>query len=222
MSRKKRQIEKVFKVFCEGDTEHNYFEYIRKNKRISLAIKPVNMNGGGYANFLSQIQEDANSNCLAKFIVIDGDRAVSVQGEDKNLKNIIEYCLIQNESKRIPHILILDFHDFEYVACLHTYNYKGQNVEQYIRNELKYPDINSFKADKNVFKVLVESGKGSIEQLLSAINPNTAIIHNQFTINKSKYEVLVNMKYDMNKLGIRGTNFGDFYEVLKKLEVTVD
>lgn len=28
MSRKKRQIDKIFKVFCEGDTEHSYFEYI--------------------------------------------------------------------------------------------------------------------------------------------------------------------------------------------------
>ena len=48
MSRKKRLVEKVFKVFCEGDTEYNYFEYIRKNKKVSLAIRPINMKGGGY------------------------------------------------------------------------------------------------------------------------------------------------------------------------------
>lgn len=41
MSRKKRLVEKVFKVFCEGDTEYNYFEYIRKNKKVSLAIRPI-------------------------------------------------------------------------------------------------------------------------------------------------------------------------------------
>ena len=51
MSRKKRLVKKVFKVFCEGDTEYNYFEYIRKNKKVSLAIRPINMKGGGYANF---------------------------------------------------------------------------------------------------------------------------------------------------------------------------
>ena len=50
----------------------NTFE---KNKKASLAIKPVNMKGGGYANFLNRLKEDANSNCLAKFIIIDGDRA---------------------------------------------------------------------------------------------------------------------------------------------------
>ena len=87
MSRKKRGIDKVFKIFCEGDTEHNYFEYIRKNKKVSLAIRPINMKGGGYASFLEKIEGDANSNCLAKFIVIDGDRALTVSGEMEALLN---------------------------------------------------------------------------------------------------------------------------------------
>ena len=54
MSRKKRLVEKDFKVFCEGDTEHNYFEYIRKNKKVSLAIRPINMDtvGSGTIKFL--------------------------------------------------------------------------------------------------------------------------------------------------------------------------
>ena len=56
MSRKKRVVDKVFKIFCEGDTEYNYFEYIRKNKKVSLAIRSINMKGGGYASFLEQIE----------------------------------------------------------------------------------------------------------------------------------------------------------------------
>ena len=222
MSRKKRQTEKIFKVFCEGDTEYNYFEYIRKNKKALLAIRPVNMNGGEYSNFLSQIQQDANSNCLAKFIVIDGDRALTVSREIDELKKIIEYCNNQNKSKRIPHILIIDFPDFEYVACLHTFKYKGQKVEQYIQKELKYTDIDDFKADKNIYKVLVESGIGSIEHLLSAMTSCNAVISNNFIFNKAKYEIVVNMTYDMDNLGIKGTNFGDFYKVLHSLEVVVN
>lgn len=194
MSRKKRVVEKVFKVFCEGDTEHNYFEYIRKNRKVSLTIRPINMKGGGYANFLDQIERDANSNCLAKFIVIDGDRTLSVPGEQDALKRIIDYCKIQNSSKRIPHILIIDYPDFEYVACLHTYAYKGQNVEQYIKRELGYRDIDAFKADDKVFKVLVESGKGSIEQLIKSVNHATAIVNNNFSINKSKYEYWLSLQ----------------------------
>lgn len=221
MSRKKRVVEKVFKVFCEGDTEHNYFEYIRKNRKVSLTIRPINMKGGGYANFLDQIERDANSNCLAKFIVIDGDRTLSVPGEQDALKRIIDYCKIQNSSKRIPHILIIDYPDFEYVACLHTYAYKGQNVEQYIKRELGYRDIDAFKADDKVFKVLVESGKGSIEQLIKSVNHATAIVNNNFSINKSKYEILVESTINMSNIGKRGTNFDDFYRVLSELEVVI-
>ena len=221
MSRKKRGIDKVFKIFCEGDTEHNYFEYIRKNKKVSLAIRPINMKGGGYASFLEKIEGDANSNCLAKFIVIDGDRALTVSGEMEALLKIINYCKVQNLSKRIPHILIIDFPDFEYVACLHTFSFKGQNVEQYIKKELGYKDIDAFKADDKVFKVLVESGKGSIEQLLSSINPNTAVVNNVFTINKSQYEVSVDTKIEINNLGKKGTNFDEFYRVLNGFGVVI-
>lgn len=179
MSRKKRLVEKVFKVFCEGDTEYNYFEYIRKNKKVSLAIRPINMKGGGYANFLDQIKGDANSNCLAKFIVIDGDRALSFPGELDVLKGIIDYCKKQNSSKRTPHILIIDYPDFEYVACLHTYAYKGQKVE------------------------------------------HTAIVNNDFSINKSKYEIFVKSTINMSNLGKKGTNFDDFYKVLGELGVVI-
>lgn len=222
MSRPKRNVEKSFKVFCEGDTEYNYFEYIRKNKKASLAIRPVNMKGGGYANFLSRLKEDANSNCLAKFIIIDGDRAESVPSEKDVLGRIIEYCKVQNDSNRIPHIIIIDYPDFEYVACLHTFSYKGQNVEQYIKEELGYSDIDEFKADKDVFKVLVESGKGSVNQLRTSINVHTSIIRNTFSINNAKYEIQVTQTIvNKDNLGIKGTNFGEFYDVLQSLGVVI-
>lgn len=179
------------------------------------------MKGGGYVSFLEKIEGDANSNCLAKFIVIDGDRALTVSGEKEALLKIINYCKVQNSSKRIPHILIIDFPDFEYVACLHTFSFKGQNVEQYIKKELGYKDIDDFKADDKVFKVLVESGKGSIEQLLSSINPNTAVVNNVFTINKSQYEVSVDTKTEINNLGKKGTNFDEFYRVLNAFGVVI-
>lgn len=222
MSRVKRSIKKVFKVFCEGDTENNYFEYIRKNKKIDLAIKPINMHGGGYSNFLSTIKEDSNSNCLAKFIIIDGDRATRVVNEDKCLNQIIEYCLNQNKSKRIPHILVIDYPDFEYVVCLHTYNYNGQSVERYITKELKYPDIESFKSDTNIFKVLVESEKGSINHLEKSINSHTSVISNKFKVRKKEFEIEVEMMVKKENLGKRGTNFFDFYRLLKELDIVVE
>lgn len=85
MSRKTRETQKNFKVFCEGDTEYNYIDEMRRQKRLSITIKPVNMKGGGYSNFLEKIKTDGTTNCLTKFIIIDGDRAVEEDSEKKNL-----------------------------------------------------------------------------------------------------------------------------------------
>lgn len=47
MSRKTREIKKNFKVFCEGDTECHYIDEMRRRLKLSIALKPVNMKGGG-------------------------------------------------------------------------------------------------------------------------------------------------------------------------------
>ena len=134
MSRSKREINRRFRVFCEGDTEYNYFEYIRKNKPISLTLKPVNMHGGGYSNFLDEVKSDSNTDCLAKFVVIDGDRAVKTEEEKRSLRELANYCIRQNQSKRIPHFLIVDFPDFEYDEHGNVF---GWTVDGY-REEAKF------------------------------------------------------------------------------------
>ena len=68
---------------------------------------------------------------------------------------------------------------------------------------------------------MVESGKGSIEQLIKSVNHATAIVNNNFSINKSKYEILVESTINMSNIGKRGTNFDDFYRVLSELEVVI-
>ena len=52
MIREKRKLRKKFIVFCEGDTEYNYIDTMRLNQGVELALKPINMHGGGYSNFL--------------------------------------------------------------------------------------------------------------------------------------------------------------------------
>ena len=122
LNRKTRVTKKNFKVFCEGDTEYNYIDEMRRQKRLSIALKPVNMKGGGYSNFLEQVKIDGTTNCLAKFIIIDGDRAVMEEGEKNNLRDLLEYCILQNRSGRIPHFLIVDYPDFEYIEVISSFN----------------------------------------------------------------------------------------------------
>ncbi|MBE5835750.1 MAG: hypothetical protein E7309_14040 [Butyrivibrio sp.] len=62
MSRKERVLKKRYAIFCEGDTEYNYIDKMRKNQGVELVLKPINMHGGGYSNFLRQIKKEAQSN----------------------------------------------------------------------------------------------------------------------------------------------------------------
>ncbi len=53
MSRPERKLQKRFVVFCEGDTEYNYIDKMRRVKQpdVQISLKPINMHGGGYNNF---------------------------------------------------------------------------------------------------------------------------------------------------------------------------
>ncbi len=213
MSRKSRVTKKNFKVFCEGDTEYNYIDEMRRKKSLSIALKPVNMKGGGYSNFLEQVKTDGTTNCLAKFIIIDGDRAIMESGEKKNLRELLDYCILQNRSGRIPHFLIVDFPDFEYIACLHTLKYKGQNVAHYIIKELKYKTVDEFKSDEKIYNVLNTNGN-SYTLMLSSLRKENCFVVNNYSISKKQYEIKVSTLYDWEKLGKKGSNINEFFEVI--------
>lgn len=213
MSRKTRVTKKTFKVFCEGDTEYNYIDEMRRQQRLSITLKPVNMKGGGYSNFLEQVKTDGTTNCLAKFIIIDGDRAVQEDGEKKNLRELLDYCILQNQSGRIPHFLIVDYPDFEYIACLHTPKYKGQNTAQYIIKELGYKDVDEFKADKKVYNVL-NTNENSCTLMLLSLNKANRFVINNYSINKRQYDIKASTIYDWDKLGRKGSNINEFFEIV--------
>lgn len=213
MSRKERKIKRNFKVFCEGDTEYHYIDEMRQQLNLSIAIKLVNMKGGGYGNFLHSLQTDGTANCLAKFIIIDGDKAASEQGELKKLQELINYCTLQNKSKRIPHILIINFPDFEYIACLHTPQYKGQKTGQYIVKELGYSNLDAFKADSKIYTVLNTNGNSS-ERMLKSLEGKKAFIANTYNINKKTYEMTVDTAYDWDAFGYQNSNIKDYFEII--------
>lgn len=112
---------------------------MRLKQGVELALKPINMQGGGYTNFLEAIKKEASNNCLAKFILIDFDRAKKHLGELPKLKEIMEYCRLQNSSRRIPLFLILDNPDFEYIACLHIADYQGQDIKSILSRHWDLP-----------------------------------------------------------------------------------
>lgn len=217
MSRKIRKTNKNFKVFCEGDTEYNYIDEMRRQLKIAISLKTINMKGGGYSNFLDHLCIDGNTNCLAKFIIIDGDRAIKEEGEKKNLRKLLEFCDSQNKSERIPHFLIVNYPDFEYISCLHTPKYKGQDVKQYIEKELGYKSMDDFKADKRIYHVL-NNGINSKEIMLAALKRDCCFVLNEYKVNKKQYEIKTKILCQWDKLGCRGSNIDDFFAILNEFD----
>ncbi len=214
MSRKERKIKRNFKVFCEGDSEYHYIDEMKRQLNLSIAIKLVNMKGGGYSSFLHSLQTDGTANCLAKFIIIDGDKAASEQGEKTNLQELINYCILQNKSKRVPHVLIVNFPDFEYIACLHTPKYKGQKTGQYIVKEMGYSSLDAFKADTKIYTMLNTNGNSN-ELMLRALEGRRTFITNTYSINKKTYEMALEMTYDWEVFGYQNSNIKDYFEIIK-------
>lgn len=213
MSRKQRKVGKVFKVFCEGDTEYNYIDEMRRQLKLSIALKPINMRGGGYSSFLEDIRVDSNTNCVAKFIIIDGDRATCDVNEQNQLKKLLEYCIVQNISERTPHFLIVNTPDFEYIACLHVPSYRGKNVAKFIVDELGYGSVDEFKADSKVYNVLNTKGN-SVKIMLDSLKRKNCFIVNKYFYDERKFSMTAETKYDWDKMGNRGSNINEFFEIV--------
>ena len=214
MSRPKRELQKRFVVFCEGDTEYNYINKMRKNQGVLISLKPINMHGGGYANFLSQIKKEAKTNCLTKFIIVDADRLKKHPGEKDGFLRLVEYCRLQNDNGVVPHFLIVDNPDFEYVACLHVSEYNGQDVTRFIQTELNFQTLEQFKKHTQVYDVL-NSGKNSYKVLVDRIRGKEKFIRNCYSIKKKNFEISIS-KTDVawDLVNRRGSNIEEFFDVI--------
>ncbi len=215
MSRPKRQLKKNYKVFCEGDTEFYYIEGFRKQHKLLIKIKTIDMEGGGYKNFLAKIKQESDSNCLAKFIVIDGDRAYNDGNEKANLEEIIRYCKVQNDSKRCPHVLIINYPDFEYVGCSHSEMFNGQqNTSVFIERVFNFPSVSDFKKNDKVYAFLTK-GNNSVENMITALRSKSHYITNEIKPLREPFSISVDGPiYNAEAFGKKGSNFEDFFKVI--------
>ena len=218
MSRPKRQTQKHFKVFCEGDTEYNYIDGMRRQKKLRITIKPVNMEGGGYKEFLNQVKRDGGTNCLAKFIIIDGDRAITEgESERQNLRKLLEYCDIQNKSERIPHIVIVNCPDFEYVCCLHIKGYNNQKTDQFITHNLSYSSLDDFKKDTKVYNKLTTHGNSPAYMIESLMMRRPQFVTNTISVVKNVFDIkITKTTYNWNAISTRSSNFYEYYDVINR------
>lgn len=214
MSRPQRGLKKKFIVFCEGDTEFHYIEQMRKNQGVQVTLKLINMRGGGYSNFLDKLKTEAQSNCLAKFIIIDGDRLQKHFGEKEKFRQLVEYCRLQNNRGAIPHFLIVDNPDFEYAACLHVPTYKEEDIEKFIKNVLGFQSIGEFKNKKDIFEFLNSSGK-SYKNMLSRIRGKAKFVKNEYLVRRQSFEIFIKKTVvDWDQINVKSSNLEEFFDVI--------
>ena len=214
MSRKQRVLKKRYAIFCEVDTEYNYTEKMRKKQGVELVLKPINMHGGGYSNFLRQIKKESQTNYLAKFIIVDADRIVSVPGEKENFLRLLEYCRIQNDKGNTPLFVIADNPDFEHVACLHDTDYKGQDTKGYIVKTWGYKNLDAFKNDTEVYEFL-NSEKRSFEVLLGILRRQDKLVKNLYEIKKKTFDIRIKSTvFNQDMLDQRVSNIEEFFDVI--------
>ena len=213
MSRLKRALKKKFIVFCEGDTEFHYIDHMRKNQGVEISIQPINMKGGGYRSFLNEIRTKALTNCLAKFIIIDADRIKESPGEQAAFLALLDYIKLQNQKKVTPHFLILNNPDFEYTACLHISNYKGQDTTSFITRQSGFKNLEQFKGTEDIYNY--RNSNGSYLIMLEKIRSGSKIVKNEYVIRKKLFEIEIKKSIlCMDSLSKRGSNLEEFFDVI--------
>lgn len=214
MSRPERKLQKRFVVFCEGDTEYNYIDKMRKRQDVQIALKPINMHGGGYSNFLKKIKTESQTNCLAKFIIVDADRLMKHPGEKESFLQLAEYCRLQNKKGTISHFLIVNHPDFEYVACLHVPEYKGQEVTRFLQTVLGFQSLEQFKKNTEVYECL-NNGERSYQVLIQKIQDKDKFVKNTYSVKKKNFEIAISrtdVKWEL--LDRKGSNMEEFFDVI--------
>lgn len=214
MSRPQRLLKKKFVVFCEGDTEYNYIDKMRKQQGVEIALEPINMKGGGYSNFLNVLKTKSQTNCIAKFIIVDADRILKEQGEKANFQELLEYCTLQNKKETIPHFLIVNNPDFEYVACLHVKEYKGQDIARFITSGLGFENIDEFKVKKDVYDFLNNNTR-TYQNAIDSVKNKPKLLKNRYTIVKKKFDIQIKETVlDWDRLSGKCSNIEEFFDVI--------
>lgn len=216
MSRPERKLQKRFVVFCEGDTEYNYINKMRGVKRqdVQITLKPINMHGGGYSNFLKKIKMESQTNCLAKFIMVDADRLVKHYEEKDSFLQLAEYCRLQNKKGTVPHFLIANNPDFEYVACLHVPEYKGQEATRFLRTVLGFQTLEQFKKNTEVYEYL-NRGEFSYQIMIQRLRGKDKFVKNIYSVKKKNFEIAISrtdVSWEM--LDCKGSNMEEFFDVI--------
>lgn len=80
-----------------------------------------------------------------------------------------------------------------------------------------YKSVEDFKADERVYYMLNSNGN-SVEHMRTLLKKENSFIVNHYSVNKTKYEIKVESVYEWEKLGRKGSNINEFFEVIRSFD----
>lgn len=200
-------------VICEGDTEYNYLTGLKKHINSTLNIVPTNANGGDYLKVLKKLKQTSAIGTVARFVLVDFDRYVTIANEDKNFQKLLEYC--RNEQKKgNPTFLVTSNPDFDIFVLKHNAKYKNQDKLTFLKDNYKYKTIEEFKNDNKIFERF-NLNSNEYLNISSSFNPNELIVSNKYVFDSNKY-TFKKMSIIFNKENVtyKLSNIFDLFKIL--------
>lgn len=127
---------------------------------------------------------------------------------------LAEYCRLQNKKGTIPHFLIVNNPDFEYVACLHVPEYKGQEVTRFLQTVLGFQSLEQFKKNAEVYERL-NNGECSYQVLIQRIQGKDKFVMNTYSVKKKNFDIAIcRTDVTWELLDRKGSNMEEFFDVI--------
>ncbi len=174
------------------------------------------MEGGGYTNFLRQVRKGGDAGYLATFIIVDYDRAKAIEGEQQHFQELLKFCKRKNKEGRSAYFLIVDNPDFEYFACLHSPDYKNNDIVAFLCRAFGLKEINKFKGKSDVYTLLNQNG-WSTKTAIERTEKSKKIVTNTYTKNFKNMDLKIKVKrtdYFVENAMHKGSNIDELFDII--------
>ena len=216
--RTQRLTTKRFTVYCEGETESRYVDGLkawlsRSRPDVKVAVERVDVHGGGYEEFAKRLRIEPDSNCLARFVLLDYDRCLANPQERIAFMRLLELSR-ESMRKRVPVVLVVSNESFEYALCCHDPEYRDGDPKAFLVRNWGYVDPDDVKSDKDVWnRAHVEKRGHDVAFVHLCARP--CVIENKIRWARAGFKLRQDgVGYSVDNESGRSSNLGDLFSSL--------
>lgn len=218
VGRGQRSLTRKFTVLCEGKTEARYIDGLKKwlasdHPEVKLSVEYIDVGGGGYAEFERRLRAEPDSNCLARFVLLDYDRCLNNQAERRAFSRLVEMSHLSRD-RRVPLVLIVSNESFEYALCCHDPDYRDDNPESFLVRKWGYRDSGDVKSDVGIWS-RAHLGQRGHHVAVKHFGNGKRVLKNELVWEKASLRLkLKKVSYSPERENTRSSNLDDLFRAL--------